>query len=361
MIFLNLRRHFPGMTLETNFWDKKRILITGHTGFKGSWLTMVLNELGSDIFGVSLEPNTSPSIYKTNKLDSLCVSNIINIKDYDKVRDLVTEHKPEIIFHMAAQSIVKDSYLDPLNTFQTNVMGTVNLCEIVRTSGFVKAFINVTSDKCYKNLEKKTAFVESDELGGYDAYSASKACSELATSAYISSFFSNETRVVTARAGNVIGGGDWSNYRLIPDIFRSIVSKQELIIRYPNSVRPWQHVLEPLFGYLELAKKLYSGDTVQGAWNFGPKESSHKTVREVVDHMKVALPELNYKISSKKSDYEAGLLYLDISKSCKYLDWSPKWSFEKCLIATSEWYKAYIDNKDMLEFSKNQIHEYLDE
>ena len=349
------------MTLKANFWKNKKVLITGHTGFKGSWLTMVLNELGSKIVGVSLEPNTTPSIFHINKLDTICKSNIFNIKDYSNLCRLVSDHKPEVIFHMAAQSIVKESYKDPVNTFETNIIGSVNMCEIVRTFDYVKAFVNVTSDKCYKNLEKNTGYKETDELGGYDAYSASKACSEIVTSAYISSFFTEIPRTVTARAGNVIGGGDWSNYRLIPDIFRSIISNKQLLIRYPDSVRPWQHVLEPLIGYMELAERLYSGEYVQGSWNFGPNETSHKTVREVVKHIKIDLPELDYDISRKKTDHEAGLLYLDITKSRKNLDWIPKWSFEKCLTATVEWYKAYMNNKDMLEFSKKQIHEYLDE
>ncbi len=349
------------MTLKTNFWKNKKVLITGHTGFKGSWLTMLLNELGSKIVGVSLEPNTTPSIFQTNKLDTVCKSNISNIKDYNNLHSLVSEHRPEVIFHMAAQSIVKESYKDPVNTFETNVIGSVNICEIVRTFDYIKAFVNVTSDKCYKNLEKNTGYKETDELGGHDAYSASKACSEIVTSAYISSFFKEIPRAVTARAGNVIGGGDWSNYRLIPDIFRSIISNKQLLIRYPDSVRPWQHVLEPLIGYMELAERLYSGENVQGSWNFGPNETSHKTVRDVVECMKIELPELNYDISREKFDHEAGLLYLDITKSRRDLDWIPKWSFEKCLTATVEWYKAYMNNKDMLEFSKKQIHEYLDE
>ncbi len=349
------------MTLKTNFWKNKKVLITGHTGFKGSWLTMLLNELGSEIVGVSLEPNTTPSIFQTNKLDTVCKSNISNIKDYNNLHSLVSEHRPEVIFHMAAQSIVKESYKDPVNTFETNVIGSVNICEIVRTFDYIKAFVNVTSDKCYKNLEKNTGYKETDELGGHDAYSASKACSEIVTSAYISSFFKEIPRAVTARAGNVIGGGDWSNYRLIPDIFRSIISNKQLLIRYPDSVRPWQHVLEPLIGYMELAERLYSVENVQGSWNFGPNETSHKTVRDVVEYMKIELPELNYDISREKFDHEAGLLYLDITKSRRDLDWIPKWSFEKSLTATVEWYKAYMNNKDMLEFSKKQIHEYLDE
>ena len=322
---------------------------------------MLLNELGSKIVGVSLEPNTTPSIFQTNKLDTVCKSNISNIKDYNNLHSLVSEHRPEVIFHMAAQSIVKESYKDPVNTFETNVIGSVNIHEIVRTFDYIKVFVNVTSDKCYKNLEKNTGYKETDELGGHDAYSASKACSEIVTSAYISSFFKENPLAVTARAGNVIGGGDWSNYRLIPDIFRSIISNKQLLIRYPDSVRPWQHVLEPLIGYMELAERLYSGENVQGSWNFGPNETSHKTVRDVVEYMKIELPELNYDISREKFDHEAGLLYLDITKSRRDLDWIPKWSFEKCLTATVEWYKAYMNNKDMLEFSKKQIHEYLDE
>lgn len=361
MTLLNLKKHSPGMILETNFWKNKKVLITGHTGFKGSWLTMLLNELGSKVIGLSLEPNTTPSIFHTNNLDTICTSFISNIKDYDNLQNIVSEHKPEIIFHMAAQSIVKQSYKDPVNTFETNVIGSVNVCEVVRNFECVKAFVNITSDKCYKNLEKNIGYKETDELGGHDAYSASKACSEIATSAYISSFFSEIPKAVTARAGNVIGGGDWSDYRLIPDIIRSIISGKQLLIRYPNSVRPWQHVMEPLTGYMELAERLYSGGFVQGSWNFGPNETSHKTVREVVERIKINLPELNYEISKERSDHEAGLLYLDITKSCKNLEWTPKWSFEKSLFITSEWYKAYMNNEDMLEFTKNQIHEYLDE
>ena len=343
----------------SRFWKNRSVLITGHTGFKGSWLTMMLKILGADVIGYSLKPNTNPSLYEVTNIEKECESYFGNVVDYPSLDTLIKEYKPEIIFHLAAQSLVKVSYIDPTVTFKTNVIGTVNMCELVRKNSFIHALINVTSDKCYKNLEKTVGYKEDDELGGFDPYSSSKACAEHVASAYISSFFENQYRIVSVRAGNVIGGGDWSKYRLIPDIFRSHASNEQLEIRYPMAVRPWQHVLEPLTGYIELAERVYSGDNVQGAWNFGPGDESNRKVEDVINYVMQSWCNIKYHTTGTKQDHEAGLLHLDISKAKNNLNWKPRWNFEQSLDRTIAWYDAYKQKKDMLIFSQNQINDYL--
>lgn len=273
------------MTINKQLWNKKRVLITGHTGFKGSWLILLLHNLGSDVYGYALEPPTNPNMYEEAKIAGLVNSNIGDIRDYDKLLRVIQKVKPEIVIHMAAQPLVRESYKNPVDTYSTNVMGTVNLLEAIRQTPGIKAVVNVTTDKCYENKEWHWGYRENESMGGYDPYSNSKGCSELVTAAYRNSFFNSKdyhkhgVALASARAGNVIGGGDWAEDRLIPDFIRAI-SKGEIVkIRSPYAIRPWQHVLEPLSGYLLLAEKLYTdGPKFAEAWNFGPDDRDAKNV-----------------------------------------------------------------------------------
>ena len=266
------------------FYSGKRVLVTGHTGFKGSWLTLWLTIMGAKVLGYALEPNTDPSLFNVLNLQKDIDHVIGDIRDFEKLREVITEFKPEIVFHLAAQPLVRLSYREPRLTYETNVMGTVNLLEAIRQTKSVRAVVNVTSDKCYENKEWVWGYREIDPMGGYDPYSSSKGCSELITAAYRNSYFKNtEAAVASARAGNVIGGGDWAEDRLIPDIVRSLSQGKQIIIRNPKATRPWQHVLEPLSGYLLLGKLLYEkGQEFAEAWNFGPSDSSVMTVEEIV-------------------------------------------------------------------------------
>jgi CDP-glucose 4,6-dehydratase len=352
---------------DKNFWRGKRVLVTGHTGFKGSWLCLVLHELGAEIIGYALNPLTTPSMFELCKINKHINSIIGDIRDLELVKETICKTNPEIVLHLAAQSLVRESYLNPVETYAVNIMGTVNLLEAVRGSTVIKAVVNITSDKCYENMEWPWGYRENDSLGGYDPYSNSKACSELVTVAYRNSFFNLEHHqghalaLATARAGNVIGGGDWATDRLIPDCIRALLKGEPVIIRSPSAIRPWQHVLEPLSGYLTLAQKLYeSGLEYSGGWNFGPADSDAKPVEWVVSHLCSKWERgATYRIDQRPQPHEANHLKLDCSKAKNYLGWVPKWDLEQALTKTIEWVKAYADGVDLNETSLHQIRAYF--
>jgi CDP-glucose 4,6-dehydratase len=334
-----------------NTFKNKRVLVTGDTGFKGSWLCIWLKELGAEVYGYALPPGTPRDNFvstgladKINHLDG-------DIRDLNKISGYVQQVNPEIVFHLAAQPLVIESYKNPHYNFETNLMGTVNIFEAVRTCSSVKVALNITTDKCYQNNEWPWGYREIDPMGGDDPYSASKGCSELITNSYIKSFFSKEntTNTASARAGNVIGGGDWADNRIIPDIIRAYETKTKAIIRHPGAVRPWQFVLEPLYGYLKLAENLYhNGKKFSGGWNFGPAAYENYTVGNVADEVKKVIPSIKIDFSAQVEKlHEAGLLKLDITKAVNYLGWKPKLNFEETIEFTI---KGYLEE---LNESKN--------
>lgn len=345
-----------------NFYNGKRVLITGHTGFKGSWLSLWLTHLGADVCGYALAPNTTPNMFEVinlaDKIEKSVIGSILNIKLLQKV---FYEFKPEIVFHLAAQPIVRLSYSEPVLTYETNVMGTLNVLEAARKCTSVKAFVNITTDKCYENKEKGNAFEENDPMGGYDPYSSSKGCVEIMSASYRCSFLQNKDSyaMATARAGNVIGGGDWALDRLVPDCMRSINDGIKIVIRNPVSVRPWQHVLEPLSGYMLLGEKLYTeGKKYAEGFNFGPNEDSVLTVADVAQRI------VNYYgkgevIVHKRDDlHEAELLMLSIKKAARVLGWKPSLTAEEAIKNTVEWYRRFYSGKKMINFTLQQIDEY---
>lgn len=345
-----------------NFYKNKRVFITGHTGFKGKWLTSVLMKFNTKITGYSLKDKNKRNY--ENFLDYKNVKNIYgNVSDYNNLRDKIKAAKPDIIFHLAAQPLVSDSYLKPLNTFKTNFLGSINIFEIARNLK-IKSVVVITSDKCYLNKEILRGYKESDQLGGKDPYSASKASVEIAFEAFLQSFFLKEKKIgiATARAGNVIGGGDWSKDRIIPDCVKTIIKDKDMIIRSPKSTRPWQHVLEPISGYLVLAKRLYKyPKKYSGSWNFGPRHSETKKVIEVA---KIIINKIyskkKIKIIFKKGKFkEANLLKLNSNKANKYLGWSTRWSMVKGLNKTAEWYNSYVRKEDTKLITANQIEDYF--
>lgn len=331
----------------SNTYKNKKILVTGDSGFKGSWLVIFLLELGANVVGYSLNPKNENDNYVICGLENKYKHVTGDIRDYDKFSQFINSEKPEIIFHLAAQALVLDSYKNPLDTFSTNIMGTINLFEIVRKNTFVKALINVTSDKCYLNNEWVYAYREIDPLGGKDPYSASKAASEIITSSYISSFFSNSsTLVASVRAGNVIGGGDYSENRLVPDCIKAINENTTIIIRNPNSVRPWQYVLEPLYGYLLLGEKLYNQDSFfSGSWNFGPSNKNFITVKELVEKIIKYSNKGSFEIlSNENSPKEAKFLQLDTSKANNYLGWNAIFTIDEVIETTINDYNICGEN-----------------
>lgn len=351
-----------GSKINKTFWRDKKVLLTGHTGFKGSWLSMWLKHLSVELIGYSLLPPTKPSLFEIAKVKDGMISIEGNILDLENLKKVIEKYKPEIIIHMAAQSLVHKSYENPHETYMTNVMGTVNLFEAVRMTKSVKALINVTSDKCYENKEQNISYKEEDRVGGYDPYSSSKGCAELITAAYRNSFFKkNNVAVASVRAGNVIGGGDWASDRLIPDIVRTIFDSKTLKIRNPNAIRPWQYVLEPLRAYMLLSERLWhEGEKYSEAWNFGPNDSDIKPVLWVLEHfISLWKDKVKWEIDKETKPHEAQLLKLDISKAKKRLNWQPRWNIECALEKTVNWYKAYKEKKDMSEFSLAQIKEYV--
>jgi CDP-glucose 4,6-dehydratase len=337
-----------------DIYQNKRVLITGYTGFKGSWLALWLSQLGAKITGYALHPPTEPNHF--NLLDMGMTSIIGDIRDVKKVKRAFKEQQPEMVFHLAAQPIVRLSYKDPVETFSSNVMGTINVLEASRESGTVRAIVNVTSDKCYENREWLWGYREIDPVGGYDPYSASKACAELITSCWRDSFFnlkdygsSHRTLLASGRAGNVIGGGDWAVDRLIPDMMRAVRQNEKIKIRNPQAIRPWQHVLEPLSGYLLLGQKLLEGlKEFAEAWNFGPFEEGNVTVGEIAEQVKKAWPKIDYEIQkSPDQPHEAGMLRLDCSKARTKLKWSPVWDGKTAIMKTAQWYKAFYKSNDV--------------
>jgi len=347
----------------------KRVFISGHTGFKGSWLCLWLHSLGAHVTGYALNPPTEPSLFHLCKIDELVKSTIADVRDGQALSKAMSEAKPDIVIHMAAQPLVRDSYKIPLETYAINVMGTVNILEAARNCKSIKAIINVTTDKCYENKEWVWGYRENEPLGGYDPYSSSKACSELVTSAYRNSYFNPGTyrqhgvAIASARAGNVIGGGDWATDRLVPDMIRAIMSGKPVLIRNPHALRPWQHVLEPLSGYLMLARKLYEdGGSFSEAWNFGPDDSDAKPVEWLVKMLCDKWGNgASYELDGQEHPHEAHYLKLDCSKSKTRLDWRPQWGLEKTIDGIIEWTWAYLGKKDVREVCLDQIREYMKE
>lgn len=352
------------LAINQQFWKGKRIFITGHTGFKGGWLCLLLKSLGASVYGLALSPVTDSSLYEACRISGLIDGSIIgDIRDIHLLKTKIKDINPDIVFHLAAQPLVRNSFIDPVGTYSTNVIGTVNLLESVRYANSVQAVVNVTTDKCYDNKEWVYPYRENDALGGFDPYSNSKACAELVTLSYRRSFFEKTNiNVATARAGNVIGGGDWSKDRLIPDIIRSVNSRNKLRIRYPNAVRPWQHVLEPLLGYLSLAENMASpsGNEFADAWNFGPSTTQVCSVKEILTMIQQTDfgQNISWEIEAGNL-HEANMLSLDSSKSNLRLRWLPKLSIFQTLEKTFNWYSAYYNGSDMLEYSNQEIQEYL--
>lgn len=346
-----------------DFWTGKRVLVTGHTGFKGSWICIWLSTMGARITGLSLDPDTTPSLYDIAGVSRFLEADLrCDIRDAGRLRDAVLSAEPEIVLHLAAQPLVRRSYSDPLATYATNVMGTAHLLEAVRHTPSVKVVVNVTTDKCYENREWVWAYREDEAMGGHDPYSSSKGCSELVTAAYRRSFLAAAgVGVATARAGNVIGGGDWSADRLVPDFLRAIDRNETLVIRSPEATRPWQHVLEPLSGYLLVAEALWR-DNVGFAegWNFGPDEDDAKPVRWIVETLHALLPQTRWEIFDGERPHEAGMLTLSSSKARVRLKWQPRWRLRRALEATVQWHDAWTRGQDMAELCREQIGSYLD-
>lgn len=347
----------------TDIYKNKKIFLTGHTGFKGSWLSIWLAKLGAKVCGYSLEPNTNPSMFNelelAHKIEKSVIGDILDAKNLEKT---MREFEPDIVFHLAAQPLVRLSYSEPVITYQTNVIGTLNVLEAARKIPSVKAFVNVTTDKCYENKEVKRGYTEDDPMGGYDMYSSSKGCVEIMSSSYRRSFLQEENTyaMATARAGNVIGGGDWALDRLIPDCIRGINKGIDIEIRNPVAVRPWQHVLEPLSGYLLLGEKLLTeGKKFADGFNFGPDEESVLTVAEVAKKLTEIYGRGRVVVGEKSPLHEAGLLMLNIEKAKKILDWTPTYNAHRALEKTVDWYKNfYAKDTDMNEYTLNQIKEY---
>ncbi len=347
------------MFVDESFWRGRRVLLTGHTGFKGSWLSLWLQALGAELSGLSLGIPTSPSMFTDAKVGDRMTSLELDIRDPVAVREVVANVQPEVVIHMAAQSLVRPSFENPRETYETNVMGTVNVLDAVRIVGRVGAFLNVTSDKCYENREWEWAYREDEAMGGYDPYSNSKGCSELVTSAYRRSFFTADqacTRLATARAGNVIGGGDWSTDRLLPDLMRAALSGHVLRVRNPEAVRPWQHVLNPLAGYLMLIQDLWRKPEHATAWNFGPAEDDVQTVRWVVERIAERWPDrVAWESDPGPHLHEARYLKLDSSRARGRLAWYPRWDLNRGLDAVISWYDAYAGGKNMQRVTLRQI------
>jgi len=325
-----------------------------------------LQSLGADVTGYSLAPTTIPNLFTVAGVQDKVTSIIADIRDKEALFKAFNQHKPEIVFHLAAQALVRPSYSDPVETYETNVMGTVNVLEACRLNPSVRAVVNVTSDKCYENTGKVGGYVENDKMGGFDPYSASKGCSELVTQSYLQSFFNPDdytkhgVAIASARAGNVIGGGDWGVDRLIPDCIKAFTEKKEIMIRYPNATRPWQHVLEPLYGYLLLAQHLYEGKgRYMGGWNFGSDDENSKPVHWIVDKIVELWGEdLSWTTHDGPHLKEANILTLNCSKAKEQLHWESKYDLETALKNTIDWYKAFRDKKDMAEYTLGQINAY---
>ncbi|PFB26041.1 CDP-glucose 4,6-dehydratase [Bacillus cereus] len=340
------------------FWNKKKVFITGHTGFKGSWLTLFLTSLGAEIVGYSSHLPSIPNLFDQCNVANECTSINGDITDYDSLFHALKQHNPDILFHLAAQPIVTTSYKNPIETFKTNVLGTVHVLEAAKHIENIRSIINVTSDKCYENDGSgNQAFVETDRLGGFDPYSASKACAELVATSYQKSFFhTNTLRLASVRAGNVIGGGDWANDRLFPDVIRAYLQDTTLNIRNKHAIRPWQHVLDPLHGYILLAENLWQDAEYATAWNFGPINEPNRTVYDVIQSiMKLWNQPLTVLYPHTNNPYESPILTLDSTKAVNKLGWTPKLSTDHSIAWTVDWYKKYASGENMESFTRQQI------
>lgn len=321
----------------------RRVLVTGHTGFKGSWLCLWLNSLGATVMGLALDPSSEPNHW--DLLGLPVADNRVDVRNEVAVRAVLAESQPEVVFHLAAQPLVRRSYREPMTTWATNVMGTAHVLEAVRQTPSVRAVVVVTSDKCYQNREWPWAYREHDRLGGHDPYSASKAAAELVAASYRDSFFhaADSALIASARAGNVIGGGDWSEDRLVPDLVRAVADGESLVIRSPLSTRPWQHVLDCLSGYLLLGRHLLAGDSgCAEAWNFGPDNDGNRTVEQMLHRLSAVWPQVSWEQSAERGPHEAGLLQLDIAKARTRLDWRPVWGFDDAITTTARWYQRWL-------------------
>jgi CDP-glucose 4,6-dehydratase len=355
-----------GLVMNPTFWKDKRVLVTGHTGFKGSWLALWLQSMGSQVVGYALEPPTDPSLFEAAEVGKGMTSILGDIRDLEKLQAVFTQHRPEIVIHMAAQPLVRSSYLNPIETYSTNVMGTVHVLEAVRITSGVKAVVNITTDKCYENREWVWGYRENEPMGGYDPYSNSKGCAELVSSAYRSSFFNangyaqHGVALATVRAGNVIGGGDWAQDRLIPDILTAFEQGNPVYIRNPNAVRPWQHVLEPLRGYLTLAEHLFEhGPGFAEGWNFGPNDEDAKPVSWIVEQIAQMWGDgAQWQIDNGEHPHEANYLKLDISKARNRLNWHPLLHLDDALKLIIEWVKKRETGASVRELTLTQIRNY---
>jgi CDP-glucose 4,6-dehydratase len=355
-----------GVAVNLAFWRGKKVFFTGHTGFKGSWLCLWLQQLGAEVTGYALAPPTTPSLFEVAHVAQGMKSLIGDIRDGAALAKAMDEATPDIVIHMAAQPLVRRSYFDPVETYSSNVMGTVHLLEAVRQTQSVRAVVNITSDKCYENKEWVWGYRESDPMGGFDPYSSSKGCAELVASAYQNSFFNplqydqHGVALASVRAGNVIGGGDWAEDRLIPDILRAIRDGRPVVIRNPQAVRPWQHVLEPLSGYLQLAQKLYeNGLAYGGGWNFGPNDEDAQPVQWIVERLTQQWGDgASWQLDQAEQPHESHYLKLDCSKAKMRLDWHPRWNLPVALDEIVTWQRAYLAQQDMWEFTLNQINTF---
>ncbi len=354
--------------VDPNFWNGKRVFLTGHTGFKGGWLSVWLASMGAKVTGYALTPNTTPNFFEVAQVEcDLERSHIADIRDLEKLQKAMAGTRPDIVIHMAAQPLVRYSYANPVETYATNVMGTVNVLESIRNLDCVRAAVIVTTDKCYENKEWVWGYRENEPMGGHDPYSNSKGCAELVTSAYRQSYFppdkysKHKVAIASARAGNVIGGGDWSEDRLIPDAIKAFEAKEALMIRNPLATRPWQHVLEPLSGYLVLAQALYQeGAKFDGGWNFGPRDEDSRSVQEVISLLIKNWGSLaSWEQDKSEQPHEAHSLKLDCSKANQYLNWAPKWGLEQAIEKITQWQHGFQNQVDMKKLSQEQIKMYL--
>jgi len=351
------------MVMNLEFYKGKKVLVTGHTGFKGSWLCKILIKAGAEVIGYSLIPPTKPNLFEISGIQKEIYSVIGDIRDLEKLMDTFNKYKPEIVFHLAAQPIVRDSYKEPVYTYETNVMGTVNILECVRKNKCIKSFLNITTDKVYKNNEWEWGYRENEQLDGFDPYSNSKSCSELVTHSYKNSFFAEgQVAISTARAGNVIGGGDFANDRIIPDCIRAVEKKQPIIVRNSHSTRPYQHVLEPLSAYLIIAQKQYEDIKYAGYYNVGPNEFDCITTGTLVDTFcKKWGQDMTWEDKFMDGPHEANFLKLDCSKIKRVFGWSPRWNVETAIAKTVEWVKCYLGQDDINKCMTKQIIEFFNE